>query len=294
MKWILTPRQLAEAIGVSESSVKRWVDDGHIEATRTRGGHRRISLQEATRYIRETGSAVVRPELLGLHELDAPGSVAGDDDGEALFEYLRVGAEAEARGLVLSRFLEGRSAAQLIDGPVAYAMEKLGELWIASPSGIFWEHRATQITIQAVGRVRMLMAPDAQGGVAIGGAPTGDRYILPSLAAATVLEGVGVRATNLGPETPIRTLALGVDEVGARLAWVSVSVAVDVDDLRRELQALAASLGRRGGLLVVGGAQVGKLGLARSESLYVGRSMGELEALVEGMKLAPRSAGAPA
>jgi len=37
----LSPRELAEALGVSESSLKRWVDAGKIAASRTEGGHRR-------------------------------------------------------------------------------------------------------------------------------------------------------------------------------------------------------------------------------------------------------------
>ena len=33
MKPVLSPRELAEAIGVSESSIKRWIDDGVIQAS---------------------------------------------------------------------------------------------------------------------------------------------------------------------------------------------------------------------------------------------------------------------
>ena len=289
MKTVLTPRQFAEAIGVSESSVKRWVDEGHIVATRTAGGHRRISAQEAARYIREHASVIERPDILGLDDLEAfqvRGEV-GDDPDERFFEYLRSGAAAQARGLVLSAYLQGRSVAQIVDGPVAHAMARIGELWVANPSGIFWEHRATQIAVQAVGRLRLLQTPRKGAPVAVGGAPSGDRYILPSLAVAAVLEGEGLRATNLGAETPISTLSLGVDDLDARLAWLSVSVATNVDTLRRQIDRLVARLARRGALLVVGGAEARKLGLTKSDTVYVGGSMAELEALVQGTRLAP-------
>ena len=46
----LSPRQLAVAIGVSESSLKRWADDGRLAVERTAGGHRRIPLPEAVRW----------------------------------------------------------------------------------------------------------------------------------------------------------------------------------------------------------------------------------------------------
>jgi excisionase family DNA binding protein len=159
MKALLTPRELAETIGVSESSVKRWVDSGHIEAMRTAGGHRRITLQEASRYIRERAIPLVRPDLLGLPDLEASGRKGRGEGDEAdqLLDYLQRGAEAEARGFILTLYLEGRSIAEIIDGPFCSAMERIGELWTSEPSGIFWEHRATQIAIQALGRLRSIL-----------------------------------------------------------------------------------------------------------------------------------------
>lgn len=287
MRSIVTPRELAEAIGVSESSVKRWVDHGDIEAMRTAGGHRRISIQEAGRYLRERSIPLVRPDVLGLSDL------AAYDDGESevgdtaarFFDYLRRGAEPEARGLIISQYLEGQSVAEIIDGPLCAAMTRIGELWTRDPSGILWEHRATQIAMQALDRLRGLLKVPADAPVAVGGAPTGDRYLLPSLAVAAVLEGEGVRAVNLGAETPGETLALGAEEHIARLAWLSVSFVEAPERIRTDILGLLEALAERGTPLVVGGSQAKKLRLPKSDLLYVGGSMAELEALVKGMKL---------
>jgi excisionase family DNA binding protein len=70
-KRLLSPRQLATAIGVSESSLKRWIDDGLLSAARTAGKHRRIPLAEAIRFIRSQRAPLVRPDALGLPDLDA-------------------------------------------------------------------------------------------------------------------------------------------------------------------------------------------------------------------------------
>lgn len=290
MKSILTPRELAKAIGVSESSVKRWVDHGQIEAMRTAGGHRRISVQEAGRYVRERSIPLVHPELLGLTDLaaygsDDPSAAVPGDTASQLFDYLRYGAEAEARGLILSQYLAGKSIAEIIDGPFCAAMARIGELWMRGPSGIFWEHRATQIAMQALGRLRALLRVPADAPVAVGGAPTGDRYILPSLAVAAVLEGEGVRAVNLGAETPTETLALAVRDQNARLAWLSVSSVSIPDRIRDDVLGLLPALAERGSPLVVGGNQAKKLDLPNRNLLYVGSSMAELGALVKGIKL---------
>ena len=75
---LLSTRDLAEAIGASESSLKRWIDAGKIAASRTEGGHRRVERAEAVRFIRETGARLVRPELLDLPEITVARARGGD------------------------------------------------------------------------------------------------------------------------------------------------------------------------------------------------------------------------
>ena len=79
MKPLLSPRELADAIGVSESSIKRWVDGGLIGATKTAGGHRRIPINEAVRFLRDRQSSLVKPEAIGLNDV---ASLLGHDAAE--------------------------------------------------------------------------------------------------------------------------------------------------------------------------------------------------------------------
>ena len=74
---LLSPRDLAQAMGVSESSIKRWADDGKIMITSTQGGHRKIQREEAVRFIRERGMKVPFPQHLGL---GAVSSAEQDED----------------------------------------------------------------------------------------------------------------------------------------------------------------------------------------------------------------------
>ncbi|MXZ71979.1 MAG: helix-turn-helix domain-containing protein [Acidobacteria bacterium] len=284
---MLTTRQLADAIGVSESSVKRWIDDGRIGAIRTAGGHRRVRVEEAARYVREAGMAIERPESLGLPDLAAHARRKATDGeaGEMLYDYLTTGLAAEATGLLMARFLAGASVAQVVDGPLVQAMTKVGELWRSGPNGILLEHRATEVALRALVRLRALLRPPGEGLVSVGGAPAGDPYVLASMSAAAVLEDEGFRATNLGPETPLGTLGLSVEKLRPRLVWISVSVANDATGLRREVLGLADRVRALGGILVVGGAQVDRLLLPRKQALYVGGSMAELRAIAHGLKL---------
>lgn len=293
MHSVLSTGQLAEAVGVSESSVKRWIDDGRIAASRTAGGHRRVGVEEAARYIRAAGLTVHRPERLGLPELSTYARRTATDDsvGETLFEYLTHGRTAAAAGLLQARFLAGASVAQLADGPVAQAMTRVGELWLSSETGILIEHRATETALGALTRLRALLLPVLDGPVAVGCAPSGDPYVLPSLAAAAVVEDEGFRAVNLGPETPLDTLAAGAKAFGARLVWISFSSAPAAGRLRRQVLNLAKRVVSSGAVLVVGGARVDELALGREKGVLVGHTMAELRAVAHGLVLSGRTAG---
>jgi len=57
-----TPKQVATALQVSESSVKRWCDRGVIRTDRTLGGHRRIPLENLMEFLESTNRRVLDPK----------------------------------------------------------------------------------------------------------------------------------------------------------------------------------------------------------------------------------------
>lgn len=288
-KTLLSPRDLAEAIGVSESSVKRWADDGRLRAARTAGGHRRIPLREAVRFVRESEAVLVRPGLLELDELRGlEEDRASGGEVDRLYDLLRAGAARETAGLLVSLYLDGWSAARLLDGPVRGAMARLGELWRHDEAGIFLEHRAVDLTIRALVRLRELV-PEVREGAprAVGGAPSGDPYLLPSLGAGLVLAAEGMAAVNAGPETPVSTLELAVRELRPRLVWLSVSAPAKADGLAREIRELLDRLPEDGPpdgpLLVLGGRRAADVPLPPHPRLHRGETMAELAALAKGI-----------
>lgn len=285
MKRLLSPRDLAEAIGASESSLKRWADAGKLQVSRTEGGHRRIPIAEAVRFIRATGATVVRPELLGLTDVPAAQDLSGDD---VLFHHLHAGNGREARGLLLGRYLAGESVAALADGPIRTAMTRIGELWQHDPRGVFVEHRATDCCIQAITAMRALIEVPAGAPVAVGGAPTGDPYLIPSILAATALAAEGMAAINLGPETPIASLRHAIAAHQPTLVWLASSSPV-ATPVVAEVAALARALREDGRTLVIGGRHRGELAEARAAVMVA--TMGELVAFARGLVTARAASG---
>ena len=59
------PGQLAELLGVSPDTVRRWCDEGRLATVRTEGGHRLVEGVELARFVREDDGAY-SPEQLHL------------------------------------------------------------------------------------------------------------------------------------------------------------------------------------------------------------------------------------
>ena len=287
-------------MGVSESSVRRWVDAGKVKLSRTTGGHRRIPVAEAVRFVRELRLTPVRPDLLGLGEVASISPIGGGDaraEEERLYQALAEGDRGLARGIMLSWYLDGRSLAALFDGPLRGAMQRLGELWMHREEGILTEHRASEIVAEAVSSLRAaLRPPAADAPVALGGAPSGEFYLIPSLLASVVLAEAGFRDINYGPNTPPRLLATAAEETDARLVWVSIStIPVARDDapaagggqresaLSRDLRDLARRLRSRGATLVLGGRHAREYIPRQQENVIEMQTMAELSAFAAGL-----------
>lgn len=284
MTELLTTKDVALAIGVSESSIKRWADDGALLASRTAGGHRRIELAEAVRFIREMQLPVVRPEVLGLPDLASlshrtPTAV----EAQRFFELLRDGHASEARGLLQALYLRGSGIAEIVDVVVSEAMHRIGELWLDSPDGIWHEHRATDLCAQALGTLRALLPPPHGARVAGGGAP-GDPYLLAPLAASLALTSEGFEVENFGPDLPLASLERAVHELRPVLVFVSVSAPRDLAAFGEQLAALARDCASLGTAVVVGGRALESGRLPAEPNLHVGRTIGELVAFARGLR----------
>jgi excisionase family DNA binding protein len=281
-KALLTPKDLADAVGVSESSMRRWIDSGRLRTTRTAGGHRRVEFLEAIRFIRETGTPLVRAEILGLGEVAALPSHEKSCDEQQLFNALASGDRTLARGLIVSWHLAGRSLASIFDGPLSAALVRLGELWTRERAGIMVEHRATDICVEIIHHLRGMLPPAAaKAPLAIGATPQEELHSLPSQMAAAVSRELGLRDMNFGASVPVELLAQMAQKEGAKVVWLSVTMKPP-SGVRAQVQRLADALGEREATLVIGGRHAEALG--KHPRIHMLNSMCELAAFLDGMR----------
>lgn len=275
---------------MSESSLKRWADEGRLDVSRTAGGHRRITAAEAIRFIRQSGLPLVDPRPLGISDLnDVPRdhlSRAASVD-QPLIEAMMAGHAVLARGLVVAMYLGGRSICEICDGPLTRVMHQVGDLWKHSKEGILIEHRATDICAQALHQLRSLLSPPpTQAPLATGGTPAGDPYLLTSLMASLVLAAEGWREENLGPDVPLDLIGDAARERGAALVWLSVCCEQPSSKLADQILALGKSLSGMQCSLTVGGRMLPPRPMLTSDHVNIISSMSELAAFARGIRAA--------
>jgi methanogenic corrinoid protein MtbC1 len=247
----LSPASFAEALGLSASTLKRWTDKGLLHVERTAGGHRRIAMREALRFVRDSGLRPVMPHRLGLIGVDE--TEAGATPDAHFGELLLAGRTDEARKLLVSAFVSGVEVATLGDLWVRPAFEKLGDLWKHSAAGIAIEHEASDSILRAIAEMRALIVPPETGPTAVGGAVARDPYFLPTALVGLLLSVNGFRSTNLGADLPRAALLAIVERFRPRLVWVSVSVSEGSEAKRPALEALVTELAKHGAAVAIGG-----------------------------------------
>ena len=223
-----SPHQVAKALGVSESSVKRWCDRDAIPTIRTLGGHRRITLDGLQVFLRGGARKLVNPEALGLPSLAScratqlPGS---DQPAQKAFRHmLASGNEPQCRRLLREQIEEGRTAFDAVEFLITDSMIGLGEAWQCNDIDVYQERRACEICLRLIAALRSeLPTPSRTAPIAIGGAPEGDPYQLPTAMAELALHELGWNATNLGNNLPLDSFLQAAHDYRPRLVWMSVS-----------------------------------------------------------------------
>ncbi len=249
----LSTNQAARVLSVSVSTVKRWVDSGVLPSHRTAGGHRKLLLSEVLALARQ-GSLPASPEA--VIAADSQQLVADSSQLEQrFFVAIREGDADDAMSLVLGAYQQGVAVDWLADQVIAPALARLGHGWSQSQIDIWQEHRGTQICLDTLFKLKDQLERRSERGypLALGGAPEGDLYVLPTLLAQIVLLDAGWQAVNLGPNTPVSNLADAIKRLKPRLVWLSVSVVTHPKRFAEQLQELQIVADEVGASLAIGG-----------------------------------------
>lgn len=222
--------QVAKALGLSVSTVKRWVDDGVLPAHRTAGGHRKLLLADVLELARR--GDLPHGDLSHLADKSARGTQeASPDFSEAIYRALLEGDVTQVRTVILGAYRRGTSIEDLGDQTIRPAMARIGQDWATGRIDVMEEHRASQLCAAALFELKAVLEQRAGKNRprAVGGTPEKDYSVLPTLLAQMVLLDAGWDAVNLGPNTPFQSFTKAINVLRPKLLWLSVCH-LDADD----------------------------------------------------------------
>ncbi len=249
----VSPSQVARAMGVSESSLKRWCDQGLIAAVRTAGGHRKMAVSEVLRFLREQGQMLQSPEVLGLPPVGDQAALSLARARPRLVEALLAGDELVARQIVFDLYLGKHPLSVIFDEVIAAAFHDIGDRWVCHAADVYQERRGCEIMLRILFEIRRVLPIPNNSISALGGTIEGDEYSLPTAMVELVLRDAGFAAMSLGTGLPFASLVASVRETRPRLFWLSVSHIREGLDFPAEFAGLSAACTQVGTALVVGG-----------------------------------------
>jgi excisionase family DNA binding protein len=270
-----SPKQVAQALQVSESSVKRWCDRGVIRTDKTLGGHRRIPLEHLLEFLESTNRRIIDPTAIGLNatrqlgrdELtrlteDRDAGMGSDPDSDtALREQfqraLLAGDESHCRKAISSWYTIHGGMASVADDLLAPTLHSVGELWECGRAEVYQERRGCEICIRLIHELRRLVPePTSTAPLAMGGTSEGDHYQVANQLIEIIFREAGWRTISLGSGVPFSSMLAAAQKYTPKVFWLSASFLDNEHDFLNRFQSFSHQL-PQATMLVVGGRALG-------------------------------------
>jgi excisionase family DNA binding protein len=209
---ILSTRDVARLLVVSEATVKRWADDGLLSCYRTPGGHRKFTNLDVSAFM----------EARGFHG-GAGAPVPEPSPGEVL-RLARTADVGALERLAVAALERGMPLEAYLDTIVIPALVDIGDRWACAEATIAEEHVVSFAIGEFLARVRArLERTEARRGTAIVACAAADRHDLASRMASLVLRSRGWHIIVTGADTPAADVAKLALTTGARVVAYSAS-----------------------------------------------------------------------
>lgn len=244
-----TSAEVARALNVGVSSVKRWTDSGQLETVRTVGGHRRYGLESVHAFARQRGLSTDDLPPIPDEAAIVSGVLSEDETRNEFLTALEKGDAEAARQIIQFGVARSADKAAFIDAIVGLTLHEIGRLWETGKWGVESEHRASYIIAEIIDRLR----PGAPGGLpmAVVGCPPDEWHDLPARMLRLVLEWHGWPVDFLGANVPWPSISAAIAQNSPRLLLLTArsGLAFNSFDFRR----LAREYTSRGTTVCIGG-----------------------------------------
>ena len=190
-KTILSTADVARLFDVTETTVKRWADEGTLKCQKTPGGHRKFEIKYVVEFAEENkfdpvGALEFMREEKFSRRLQT--SVLSRDYLVLAEEFVERALSTDEGNIFayLSYLYEHKIAPwEIFDRVIRAGMHEIGERWSRGEVGVDQEHRASYRTLQALARLQ---------GQVLRKPPTGKSSLLACV--GEEVHDIGLRCTS--------------------------------------------------------------------------------------------------
>ncbi len=260
MRTLLSTKDVAILMDVTETTIKRWAGAGKLPCVKTLGGHRKFVLKDIVAFADQHNyplSGVLPPELKSADDEMIAFSIQTQNYGKISEVVLKEALHGE-RGRLSELFVylskHHISMATIGDEIIRPAMVKVGELWAEHKLEINQEHVASQALLEAIIRLGPeLQRKPSNGLSAVCACAEGDYHEIGLRILSYVLECEGWSVSYLGANTPSDTLGSFIKAMRPELICLSYTLDKPRSQFMGNVQSLGNLAHAYGATFLVGG-----------------------------------------
>jgi methanogenic corrinoid protein MtbC1 len=258
-KTILSTADVARLFDITETTVKRWADEGTLKCQKTLGGHRKFDIRHVIEF-----ATANRMEPVGTLALDQDSftsaiqiAVLGRDFSALSNIFVEKAMSVDRHDLYefLSYLYQHRfSLWEIYDLVVRPGLYEIGDRWKNKEIDIYREHRASHETLDAMSKLQAeIFRKPSVGKQAVCACLDDELHDIGLRCAANILEAEGWSIHYLGTRTPYKSIVESVKDVRPEIVCLSVTYAEVTSRDVGKLKDLRKLVHRAGGKLIFGG-----------------------------------------
>ena len=227
---VLSTADVARLFNVTETTVKRWADEGTLTCQKTPGGHRKFAMRCVVEFAEKNNFEPVG--ALTIPAGDRLGqriqvAVLARDFSELVSAFVDKALSPSPTDLFiyLSYLYQHRVQLwEIHDAVVRPGMAEIGERWARGEIGVNHEHRASYETIEALVKLQcQIRLKPRSGRTALCSCFGDEQHELGLRCVAHLVESEGWDATCLGARTPAGAVNDAIREIRPTVVALSLT-----------------------------------------------------------------------
>lgn len=255
MESTFSSKQVAEFLGVNESSVKRWADNGMLGCYKTPGGHRKFKKNDIMLFSSKYSYELKNNILLSRESVHIQEKTLDFEKiKNVLLLKLLKGSDDEILDYLFSLHLTGLGVTDLYDNVIGGTMKSIGEMWKKKELSIEQEHISTSKITKALIRFHGKLEPKLKNGLtAFCGCPEKEFHELPLLSVNNVLQYNGWNTIYAGVNLPVKSFISGIKMYKPDLVCLSATIIEDKDKFKSSIKRIFDTAKDSGSHFIIGG-----------------------------------------